>query len=42
MPRPPNSPRGRFDELAVVGLLDVVGTHPLEHFTEQIELVVRV
>jgi hypothetical protein len=27
-------------ELAVVGFLDVVGAHPLEHFTEQIELSV--
>ena len=32
----------RFDELAVVGLLDVIGAHPLEHVAEQIELPVRV
>ena len=32
----------RFDQLAVVGLLDVVGAHPLEHVAEQVELPVGV
>src|SRR6202035_1594257 len=32
----------RFDELAVVGFLDVIGAHPLEHVAEQIELPVSV
>ena len=31
-----------FDELALIGLLDVIGAHPLEHLTEQIELAVGV
>jgi hypothetical protein len=32
----------RFDELSVVGLIDVIGPHPLEHFAEQSELPVGV
>jgi hypothetical protein len=32
----------RFDEFAVVGFLDVIGAHTLEHVTEQIELPVGV
>jgi hypothetical protein len=31
-----------FDQLAVVGLLDIVGAHPLEHVAEQIELPIGV
>ena len=31
-----------FDELAVVGFLDVIGAHALEHIAEQIELPVGV
>ena len=31
-----------FDELGVVGFLDIVGTYPLEHLAEQIELPVGV
>ena len=33
---------GRFDQLGVVRLLDVVGAHALEHVAEQIELPVGV
>ena len=33
---------GRFDQLAVVGLLDIVGAHALEHVAEQVELLVSV
>src|SRR5262249_9366375 len=33
---------GRFDELAVVGLFDVVGAHALEHVAEQIKLPIGV
>ena len=33
---------GGFDQLAVVGLLDIVAAHPLEHVAEQIELAVGV
>src|SRR5579863_9879627 len=32
----------RFDELAVIGLLDVVGTHALEYVAEQVELPVSI
>ncbi len=32
----------RFDQLGVLGLLDVVGAHPLEHVAEQAELPVGV
>ena len=32
----------RFDELAVVRFLDVIGAYALEHFAEQIELAVGV
>ncbi len=32
----------RFDELGVVGLLDVIGAHALEHVAEQVELPVGV
>ena len=31
-----------FDQLAVVGLLDIVAADPLEHVAEQIELAVGV
>ena len=31
-----------FDQLAVVGLLDIVAAHPLEHVAEQIELAIGV
>ena len=31
-----------FDELVVVRFLDVIGTYPLEHVAEQIELLVGV
>jgi hypothetical protein len=33
---------GGFDELAVVGFLNVIGAYPLEHFTEQSELAVGI
>ena len=33
---------GAFDQLAVVGLLDIVGPDPLEHLAEQIELRIGV
>jgi hypothetical protein len=33
---------GGFDELAVVGLLDIVAAHPLENVAEQIELAVGI
>ena len=33
---------GGFDQLAVVGLLDVVAAHPLEHVAEQIELAIGI
>ena len=33
---------GRFDQLAVIRLLDIVGAHALEHVPEQIELPVGV
>ena len=33
---------GRFDQLAVVGLFDVVATDPLEHIAEQIELAISI
>src|SRR5580700_9985052 len=32
----------RFDQLGVVGLLHVVGAHPLEHVAEQVELPIGV
>ena len=32
----------RFDQLGVVGLLDIVGAHPLEHVAEQAELPIGV
>ena len=32
----------RFDELAVIGFLDVIGAHSLEHFAEQTELPIGV
>ena len=32
----------RFDELVVVGDLDIVGAHPLEHVAEQVELPIGV
>ena len=31
-----------FDQLAVVGLLHIVGAHPLEHVAEQAELLVGI
>ncbi len=31
-----------FDQLVVVGNLDVVGAHPLEHVAEQVELPIGV
>ena len=33
---------GRFDQLGIIGLLDVIGADALEHVTEQIELPVGV
>ena len=33
---------GGFDQLAVVGLLDIVAAHPLEHVAEQIELAIGI
>src|SRR6266480_1566425 len=32
----------RFDQLAVIGFLDVVSAHPLEHVAEQAELTIGV
>ena len=32
----------RFDQLAVVRLLDIVGAHALEHVAEQVELAIGV
>jgi hypothetical protein len=32
----------RYDELTVVGFLDVVSAHSLEHFTEQRELAASI
>src|SRR5260221_379360 len=37
-----HSADGRFDELAVVGFLDVVAADPFEHIAEQIELAIGV
>jgi hypothetical protein len=33
---------GRFDQLAVVGPLDIVGAHPLEHVAEQVQLPIGI